>query len=106
MSYDMMLRRNELLGIVPARNDVAQAVGGVSEIMYNNLDAGNIVVMPSIRAVEQVWTPGRTFFEDLAKDAFRPEAEKKYKTLQEIKDGLAAVDAQIYDAIHTLAGTD
>ena len=64
------------------------------------------MVMPSIRAVEQVWTPGRTFFEDLAKDAFRPEAEKKYKTLQEIKDGLAAVDAQIYDAIHTLAGTD
>lgn len=106
VSYDMMLRRNELLGIVPARNDVAQAVGGVSEIMYNNLDAGNIVVMPSIRAVEQVWTPGRTFFEDLAKDAFRPEAEKKYKTLEEIKEGLTAVDAQIYDAIHTLAGTD
>lgn len=106
VSYDMMLRRNELLGIVPARNDVAEAVGGVSEIMYNNLDAGNIVVMPSIRAVEQIWTPGQTFFEDLAKDAFRPEAEKKYRTLSDIKDGLSAVDAQIYDAVHTLAGTN
>lgn len=104
--YDMLLRRNELLGIVPARSDVAEAVGGVSEIMYNNLDAGNIVVMPSIRAVEQIWTPGQTFFEDLAKDAFRPEAEKKYKTLEDIKNGLAAVDVQIYDAVHTLAGTN
>lgn len=104
--YEMMLRRNQMLGIVPARNDVADAVGGVSEIMYDNLDAGNIVVMPSIRAVEQIWTPGQTFFEDLAKDAFRPEAEKKYKTLEDIKKGLASVDAQIYDAIHTLAGTN
>ncbi|MCM1056102.1 MAG: extracellular solute-binding protein [Firmicutes bacterium] len=105
-SYEMLLRRNELLGIVPARSDVAEAVGGVSEIMYDDLDAGNIVVMPSIRAVEQIWTPGQTFFEDLAKDAFRPEAEKKYKTLNDIKDGLAAVDVQIYDAVHTLAGTN
>ena len=78
----------------------------MSEIMYNNLDAGNIVVMPSIRAVEQIWTPGQTFFEDLAKDAFRPEAEKKYKTLEDIKNGLASVDVQIYDAVHTLAGTN
>ncbi len=104
--YEMMLRRNQMLGIVPARSDVADTVGGVSEIMYHNLDAGNIVVMPSIRAVEQIWTPGQTFFEDLAKDAFRPEAEKKYKTLEDIKTGLAAVDTQIYDAVHTLAGTN
>lgn len=104
-SYEMMLRRNELLGIVPARSDVAETVGGISKILYDNLDAGNIVVMPSIRAVEQIWTPGQTFFEDLAKDAFRPEGEKKYRTLEEIKKGLEAVDAQIYDAIHTLAGT-
>lgn len=104
--YEMMLRRNQMLGIVPARSDVADTVGGVSEIMYHNLDAGNIVVMPSIRAVEQIWTPGQTFFEDLVKDAFRPEAEKKYKTLEDIKNGLAAVDTQIYDAVHTLAGTN
>lgn len=104
--YEMMLRRNELLGIVPARSDVAEAAGGVSKILYDNLDAGNIVVMPSIRAVEQIWTPGQTFFEDLAKDAFRPEGEKKYRTLEDIKKGLSAVDTQIYDAIHTLAGTN
>ena len=101
-SYDMAMKRNEYLGIVPARSDAAEAVGGISEIIYRNLDEGNIVVMPSIRAVEQIWTPAQTFFQDLAKDAFRTE-DKKYATLEEIKEGLKTVDTQIYDAIHTLA---
>ena len=102
-SYDMVMRRNQLLGIVPARSDAAEAVGGITEIVYKNLDEGNIVVMPSIRAVEQIWTPAQTFFQDLAKDAFRNKGEKKYSTLAEIKAGLETVDKQIYDAIHTLA---
>lgn len=103
-SYDMVMKRNELLGIVPARNDAAAAVGGTAEIIYKNLDTGNIVVMPSIRAVEQIWTPAQTFFQDLAKDAFREDGEKKYTSLEAIKKGLAAVDEQIYNAVHTLAG--
>lgn len=101
-SYDMIMKRHEALGIVPARSDAAEAVGGVSEIIYKNLDEGNIVVMPSIRAVEQIWTPAQTFFQDLAKDAFRT-TDKKYETLEQIKAGLEAVDKQIYDAVHTLA---
>lgn len=100
--YEMVMKRHELLGIVPARSDAAEAAGGISEIIYHNLDAGNIVVMPSIRAVEQIWTPAQTFFQDLAKDAFRT-TDKKYTTLEDMKNGLAAVDQQIYDAIHTLA---
>lgn len=103
-SYEMVMKRNEMLGIVPARSDAAKAVGGISEIIYGNLDEGNIVVMPSIRAVEQIWTPAQTFFQDLAKDAFRTDAEKKYGTLEAIKEGLETVDMQIYDAIHTLSG--
>lgn len=101
-SYEMAMKRHESLGIVPARNDVAKEVGGISEIINGNLNDGNIVIMPSIRAVEQIWTPAQTFFQDLAKDAFRTE-DKKYGTLEEIKEGLAEVDQQIYDAIHTLA---
>lgn len=100
--YDMVMKRCEYLGIVPARHDVAEAVGGISEIIYRNLEEGNIIVMPSIRAVEQIWTPAQTFFQDLAKDAFRT-TDKKYNSLEEIKQGLTAVDEQIYDAIHTLA---
>ena len=101
-SYDMAMKRNQYLGTVPAREDVAQTAGGVSEIIYKNLDEGNVVVMPSIRAVEQVWTPAGTFFQDLAKDAFRT-SDKKYSSAEQIQKGLEAVDKQIYDAIHTLA---
>lgn len=101
--YEMIMKRHEILGIVPARSDAAEAAGGISQIMFKNLDAGNIVVMPSIRAVEQIWTPAQTFFQDLAKDAFRTD-DKKYATLEEIKAGLKTVDTQIYDAIHTLSG--
>lgn len=101
-SYDMIMKRHEILGIVPARSDAAESAGGISEIIYHNLDEGNIVVMPSIRAVEQIWTPAQTFFQDLAKDAFRT-SDKKYGSLEQIKTGLEAVDKQIYDAVHTLA---
>lgn len=101
--YEMIMKRHEYLGIVPARSDAAEAVGGISEIIYRNLDQGDIVIMPSIRAVEQVWTPAQTFFQDLAKDAFRT-TDKKYTSLDQIKEGLEAVDTQIYDAVHTLAG--
>lgn len=102
--YEMIMKRHEYLGIVPARSDAAEAAGGISEIIYRNLDQGDIVIMPSIREIEQVWTPAQTFFQDLAKDAFRT-TDKKYTSLDLIKEGLESVDQQIYDAIHTLAGS-
>lgn len=101
-SYEMMVKRSELLGVAPARNDAADTVGGTSQLLYDNLEAGNIVLMPSIKEVSQIWTPGETFFTDLAKDAFRPEGEKKYTDLDAMKKGLEGVDQQIYDAIFTL----
>lgn len=100
-SYDIAMKRNQYLGTVPAREDAAQTAGGVSEIIYKNLDEGNVVVMPSIRAVEQVWTPAGMFFQDLAKDAFRT-SDKKYSSAEQIQKGLEAVDKQIYDVIYTL----
>jgi arabinogalactan oligomer/maltooligosaccharide transport system substrate-binding protein len=101
-NMEMVMLRNEILGVVPARSDAAEKVGGLSDIVNKNLKDGNVVVMPSVRAVAQVWTPGETFFSDLAKDAFRPQGEQKYKTLEEIKSGLEKVDEQIYAAINTL----
>lgn len=101
-SYEMIMKRQELLGSIPARSDAAKEVGGVSEIVFNNLNEGNIVVMPSITEMVQVWSPTETFFTDLAKDAFR-RSDKKYTSLEELKSGLKVVDKQIYDAIHTLS---
>lgn len=101
-SYEMAVKRSEMLGVAPAREDAAEACGGISEMLYANLESGNIVLMPSIQEVSQIWTPSQTFFTDLAKDAFRTESEKKYKDLEALKEGLTQVDSQIYDAIYTL----
>lgn len=101
-SYDMMVERSEMLGIAPAREDAAETAGGTSELLYQNLENGNITLMPSIQEVSQIWTPGQTFFTDLAKDAFRAESEKKYPDLASLKAGLEEVDQQIYDAVYTL----
>ncbi|WP_426350192.1 sugar ABC transporter substrate-binding protein [Alloiococcus sp. CFN-8] len=101
-SYEMIMKRNEILGIVPARNDAAEELGGLSEVLYSTLEEGNIVLMPSIKEVAQMWTPGQTFFTDLAKDAYRPDGEKKFKDLPSLKAGLEEMSQQIYDAIFTL----
>lgn len=102
-SYEMISLRNELLGIAPARKDVAAVVGGLSETINANLTNGNIAVMPSTRAVAQIWTPAQTFFSDLAKDPFRLPEEQKYVTDAALAAGLKKVDEQIYSAIHTLS---
>lgn len=101
-SYDMVVSRSELLGIAPAREDAAEAAGGISKILYQNLADKNIILMPSIKEVAQIWTPAETFFIDLAKDAFRPVQEEKYTDMESLKQGLDNVDQQIYDAIFTL----
>ena len=101
-SYEMISRRNELLGIAPARADVAERVGGLSETINSNLMEGRIAVMPSTKAVAQIWTAAQTFFSDLAKDPFRLPEEQKYLTDAALREGLEKVDSQIYAAIHTL----
>ncbi len=101
-SYEMVVLRSEMLGIAPAREDAAEAAGGTSAVLYENLESGNIILMPSITEVAQIWTPGETFFTDLAKDAFRTEDEKKYPDMAAMKEGLEKVSQEIYDAIFTL----
>ena len=102
-SYEMMIKRNEYLGIAPVRSDAAGDTGELSGTLFENLSAGNIVIMPSIKEVAQIWTPGETYFSDIAKDVFRSEGEKKYITLDDFEAGLSKVCEQIHDAIFTLA---
>lgn len=101
-NYEMISKRVEMLGISPARSDVAGRSGGLNEAIYNNLDSGIIYVMPSVRALAQVWTPLQTFCAALADDVLN--GKNAYVTDQALKAGLKNVDKQIYDAIHTLAG--
>ncbi|MDR2828888.1 MAG: extracellular solute-binding protein [Acholeplasmatales bacterium] len=102
-SYNNISRRNVLLGIAPARNDVALEVGGLSQVINDNIKNGFISIMPSIKATGQIWTPLQTLFQDIAKDPFRSGNEQaKYLSKEQFQAALEKVDKQIYDAIHTL----
>jgi len=100
--YEMVMRRHEILGIVPARADAAQETGGLTLIVNEALAAGNLSIMPSIRQVAQIWTPMETLFSDIAKDAFRPAAQQKFVSLDDFKQALIESNQQVYDAIWTL----
>ena len=102
-SYKMIQRRCELLGISPARSDLAQELGGLNQIINHNLEIGSIYVMPSVRALAQVWTPLQTFCAKLADDALTD--KNAFVTEEALKSGTENVDKQIYDAIHTLGGS-
>ncbi len=102
-SYKMINRRCELLGISPARGDIAEELGGLNETVNENLGSGSIYVMPSVRALAQVWTPLQTFCAKLADDALT--GKNAFITDEALKQGLKGVDKQIYDAIHTLGGS-
>lgn len=105
-SYDMIQMRQEMLGIAPAREDVADASeDGISDMIYNSLEEGRIYLMPSIKAVDQIWTPMHTLMGDVAKDPFREKTGEsaKYTSRETMQSALESVSSDVYDAIFTLA---
>ena len=102
-SYDMITKRAEMLGIAPTRSDAAAATGGTADVIFQSLEDKRIELMPSVKAVDQIWTPVQTLLGDFAKDAFRAEAEKKYTDADSVKSALEDADQNIYNAIYTLA---
>lgn len=103
-SFDMIKNRMDMLGIAPTRSDVAEVSGGVTDTIFESLAEGNIYLMPSIKAVDQIWVPSQTLLGDIAKDPFRElKGEKeKYSSPMEIEEAIEKVDKDIYDAIYTL----
>ena len=103
-SYEMIKLRMDMLGIAPTRSDVAKESGGTTEKIFTSLESGRIYLMPSVKELNQVWTPMHTFLADIAKDAFRTQGEtEKYPGVTEMEAGLKKVSEQVYDAIYTLA---
>lgn len=100
--YENIKRRHELLGIAPTRKDLASEIGGNSETLLKRLENNEIVLMPSIPELSQMWIPMGTYLADIVKDVFRPQKDKNYQGSEDLKKGLEAVSKQIYDAIHTL----
>ena len=105
-SFDMIKLRADTLGIAPTRSDVAAQSGDTADIIFQSLSAGRIYLMPSVKAVNQIWVPCQTVMGDVAKDPFRERQGEtaKYPGMAELQAALETIDKNIYDAIHTLAG--
>ncbi len=103
--YEMIQMRMDMLGIAPTRSDVAAVSGGTTDMIFASLAAGRIYLMPSIKAVDQIWTPSQTLMGDVAKDSFREKAgeNEKYLTIEEYQRALDQVSKDVYDAVYTLA---
>ncbi len=104
-SYEMIKTRAEILGIAPTRSDVASEMGGVTSMIFESLSEGHIYLMPSVKAVDQIWDPMQTLLSDVAKDAFREEKGEtvKYADVTSMQEALEKASQSIYDAIYTLA---
>ena len=104
--YEMIQTRVQMLGIAPTRQDVAQASGDTADMIFDSLAGGRICLMPSVKAVDQIWTPAQTVMGDVAKDPFRAAQgePQKYGTTEALQAALETIDKNVYDAIHTLAG--
>lgn len=104
-SYEMIKTRADMLGIAPTRSDVAKECGDTTDMIFTSLSEGRIYLMPSIKAVDQIWVPTQTVMGDIAKDAFREKKGEaaKYVSEDDFKDALETVNKNIYDAVYTLA---
>lgn len=103
--YEMIKTRADMLGIAPTRQDVAKESSQTSSMIFESLAAGKIYLMPSVKAVDQIWVPAQSTMGDIAKDAFRLKNGEtvKYPSIEELSSALETVDKNIYDAIYTLA---
>ena len=104
-SKEMITKRAEILGIAPTRSDVAEEIGGVTGMIFESLNKGHIALMPSVKAVDQIWDPMRTLLSDVAKDAFRENKGESVKYADEasMQEALDKASQSIYDAIYTLS---
>ena len=104
-SYEMINFRMEKLGIAPTRSDVAQNSDGTADLIFESLDSGRIYLMPSIKAVDQIWVPVQTIMADVAKDAFRKKEgiTEEYISRADFQKALDTASKNVYDAIYVLA---
>ncbi len=99
-SKEAVLKRAEILGIVPARSDAfSNQSAAAAAISFSNLQDGTLVLMPSISSVKAIWTPIRSGFKSIATDG----CGDKLLTIDQIQTILELIDDNIYKAIHTFS---
>lgn len=103
--YEILELRNEMLGVVPARTELAEQLGGINKDVVDDLNNGNILVMPSNSELTSVWKAVTTLFTDMAADAFREEGSSNppmYDSLDKIKARVEKANQDVIDALTTL----
>ncbi|MDE7163926.1 MAG: extracellular solute-binding protein [Clostridiales bacterium] len=109
-SYEMILKRNEYLGIAPARSDCNKdctVQADVAHSLYDMAENGRISIMPTVSGADRIWTPLQTAFTDIATDPYREggklytasDGKPNYNALNAL---LKTVNKNIYDSIYTI----
>ena len=107
-SYEMIIKRNEYLGISPARSDCNKDCAIQTEVahrLYDMAENGRIYIMPTVSGADRIWTPLQTAFTDIATDPYRESAlytkggKCDYNALEAL---LKKVNRNIYDSIYTI----
>lgn len=108
-SYEMVLKRNEYLGIAPARadcNEDCTVQAEVAHSLFQMVQDERISIMPTVSGADAIWTPLKTAFTDLATDPYRKDKKLyitadglDYNALEKL---LQSVDENIYNKIHSL----
>ena len=96
--YENLKWRSEALGAVPARTDLAEALGGVSEILSRRVSAGLVSMMPSTRDTQYIWDPLASLYNDVATDNTTRETPI-YTTTDSLKGALDKLVADIRSAM-------
>lgn len=108
-SFEMVVKRNEYLGVSPARNDCNKAAtvqADVAHSLYEMVETGRISIMPTVSGADSIWTPLQTAFTDIATDPYR-ENGKKFtaadgsRDLDALDAVLKSINENIYNTIHT-----
>ncbi len=108
-SHEMVVKRNEYLGVSPVREDSNQACtvqSDVAHMLFEMAEKGLIKIMPTIQGADQIWTPLRTAFVEIATDPYRESGKKFYAANGKCDYGaldalLRSVNTNIYNAIYT-----
>ena len=97
-TYENEKWRSEALGAVPARTDLAEEMGGVSEILSERVANGKVYIMPSTRDTQYIWPPLSSMFNDVATDNTTRD-EPVYTTSEALKGALDKLVEDIKSAM-------
>jgi len=110
--FEMTVKRNEYLGIAPAREDCNKVVtvqADVAHSLFEMSEQGRISIMPTVSGADRIWTPLQTSFTDIATDPYRTDDKKYYTSDGRINHNaldalLKNTNSNIYKSIHTFNG--